>query len=105
MIGPIMLFKNLIHIPGKNFSNLTKLDAANMIEAFLANGSEDYDPSALTEFMLVPSKVEWLEKLRLNLIAIDQNRKSLKKLDGLSSDDAIADLGDIVTELREASSV
>lgn len=93
-------FHRLIKVEGLDFFNLSRQDAADMIDGFLEGGNDRYSYSALPEFMLVPNKTSWLEELRMRLRGIDDNRRTADEHDGLASIEGRSDLSALSLELR-----
>ncbi len=92
-------FRKMINIEGRDFFNLSRADAAEMIDAFLEGGNGRYDYAALPEFILVPNG-SWLEDLRLRLKFIDEHRRTADEPDGLASGAGRLDLMALACELR-----
>lgn len=58
-------FKELIRIPGKsNYDQLTKAEVAMMIDAFLGDGNEFFDPLAFNDFLHVELKNDDLKQIQ-----------------------------------------
>jgi hypothetical protein len=93
-------FRHLIKIEGKNFFNLSRSEAADMIDAYLAGGDDRYEDSALPEFMIVPNPTGWLEELRLQLARIDAGRRTEEENDGLATRAGRKDLAELSHALR-----
>ena len=78
-------FRNLIKIGGKTFFNLSTIDVADMIDAYLSGGDDKFENEALPEFMLIPNETDELEKLREAIEDIDRRCREPDALDGLAS--------------------
>lgn len=96
----VMGFRNLIKLPGKDFFNLSRSDAADMIDAYIMGGNALYEHAALPEFMLVPNPIKWLEELRIQIAHIDADKRTDDERDGLATEAGREDLALLSRVLR-----
>jgi len=97
----VLGFKNLIRIPGATFHTLSNEQVALMIEGAVFGENDLFDPGALHEFMLVPNRSTQLEQLRVRIERIALNNASGDCPDGLLTKAGMAELRDLVSELRQ----
>lgn len=104
-ISQALKIENLVRIPGRNFSNLSDVEAASMIDAHVSGDETEFSQSALSEFMLIPNRSPRLEQIRKRIKAIDESCRVSTNLDGLRTDDGLKALRDLSDNLRLGSFV
>lgn len=96
-----MRFIDLVKIPGKDFHKLSISEFVQMIESHINQDETYFDPSALSEFMLVPNKDANLEILRRKLVSIDQDFSNADERDGLTSECGLSALKMWASRLKQ----
>jgi len=87
----------------RRFSKLSDNELADMIEAFLNNGSDRFEENALTEFVLLRYRNARLEAVRVRIDAIQESCRTSDQPNGLRSASGIKKLRSLQSELRATS--
>lgn len=97
-------FRNLIHVSGRSFENLTDEQVALMIESSIFATNDLFDYAALHEFRLIPNDNPHLEQVRQRILEIESASSSPASPDGLRTDAGRAALRDFIVQLRRQDS-